>query len=81
VLLLEAEHAKRKRRREVSMRQAVYDVLAALPGPHEGRVWPSGDIRTSFENAGSSPEDRDDAQEIAHGLAAREVVLHLVDRK
>ena len=95
VLLLEAEHTKRKRRREISMRQAVYDVLAALPGPREGRVWPSGDIRTSFENAvaqaklgdfhfhdmrhsclppGSSPEDRDDAQEIAHGLAAREVI-------
>jgi hypothetical protein len=51
VLLLEAEHTKRKRRREVPMRQAVYDVLAALPGPREGRVWPSGDIRTSFENA------------------------------
>jgi hypothetical protein len=51
VLLLDAEHTKRKRRREVPMRQAVYDVLAALPGPREGRVWPSDDIRTSFENA------------------------------
>jgi integrase len=107
VLLLEAEHTKRKRRREVSTRQAVYDVLAALPGPREGRVWPSGDIRTLFENAVAQaklgdfhfhemrhsfaswfvigaeppgapddpgpPEDQD-AQEIAHGLAAREVI-------
>jgi hypothetical protein len=53
--LLEAEHTKRKRRREVPMRQAVYDVLAALPGPREGRVWPSGDIRTSFETLWPRP--------------------------
>jgi integrase len=33
------------------MRQAVYNVLAALPGPLAGRVWPAGDIRTGFENA------------------------------
>jgi integrase len=33
------------------MRQAVYDVMAALPGPREGRVWRSGAIRTAFENA------------------------------
>jgi site-specific recombinase XerD len=33
------------------MRQAVYEVLAALPGDHKGRVWPVGDIRTAFENA------------------------------
>src|SRR5258705_13503572 len=33
------------------MRQNVYDVLAALPEPHAGRVWPAGDVRTSFENA------------------------------
>lgn len=33
------------------MRQLVYDVLASLPGPREGRVWPAGDIRTAFENA------------------------------
>jgi hypothetical protein len=31
--------------------EAVYDVLAALPGPREGRVWPAGDVRTAFENA------------------------------
>ena len=33
------------------MRQAVYEVLAKLPGDHTGRVWPAGDIRTAFENA------------------------------
>src|SRR5712664_4382426 len=33
------------------MRQNVYDVLAALPEPHAGRVWPAGDVRTAFENA------------------------------
>jgi len=33
------------------MRQSVYDVLAGLPEPHAGRVWPAGDIRTAFENA------------------------------
>jgi integrase len=26
-------------------------VLASLPGPREGRVWPAGDVRTAFENA------------------------------
>src|SRR5262249_8734795 len=39
------------RRREVPMRQAVYDVLTSLPQPHEGRVWPAGDIRGAFERA------------------------------
>jgi hypothetical protein len=33
------------------MRQAVYDVLAGLPGPREGRVWPDQSIRTSWETA------------------------------
>jgi integrase len=33
------------------MRQAVYNVLAALPGPREGRVWPASDIRSGFESA------------------------------
>jgi integrase len=32
------------------MRQAVYDVLAGLPGGREGRVWPTGNVRTAFEN-------------------------------
>ena len=33
------------------MRQAVYDVLAGLPGPREQRVWPAGGIRKAFESA------------------------------
>ena len=33
------------------MRQVVYEILAGLPSEREGRVWPSGDIRTAFENA------------------------------
>ena len=33
------------------MRQAVYDLLAALKGDHKCRVWPAGDVRTAFENA------------------------------
>jgi site-specific recombinase XerD len=33
------------------MRQAVCDVLAALPEPHRGRVWPYRSIRNTFESA------------------------------
>src|SRR2546422_7857748 len=33
------------------MRQAVYNVLASLPEPHQGPVWKRGDVRTSFEHA------------------------------
>jgi integrase len=49
--VLKLEETKSGRRREVPMRQAVYDTLAALPGEHKGRVWPAGSIRTAFENA------------------------------
>ena len=33
------------------MRQAVYNVLAALPEPHQGRVLPYRSIRNAFEAA------------------------------
>jgi len=33
------------------MRQAVYDARIALPGLHEGRVWPAGSLRTAWETA------------------------------
>jgi integrase len=33
------------------MRQAVYDILASLPEPRQGRVWQQRDIRKGFENA------------------------------
>lgn len=49
--VIRLELTKSGRRREVPMRQAVYDVLASLPDPHEGRVWPRGDIRYAFERA------------------------------
>jgi len=49
--VLRLEVTKSGRRREVPMRQVVYNVLSQLPGAHEGRVWPAGSIRTAFENA------------------------------
>src|SRR5262245_30206998 len=49
--IIRLEVTKSGRRREVPMRQVVYDILAARPEPHTGRVWPKGDIRTAFENA------------------------------
>lgn len=45
------EVTKSGRRREVPMRQVVYAILAALPGPRQGRVWPSRAIRSAFETA------------------------------
>src|SRR5712691_755119 len=42
---------KSGRRREVPMRQAVYDVLAKRPGERQGRVWPEQSIRTVWETA------------------------------
>ena len=49
--VLRLELTKSGRRREVPMRQAVYNLLSALPGGREGRVWPAGKIRTAFESA------------------------------
>jgi integrase len=49
--VIRLEMTKSGKRREVPMRQAVYNVLAGLHGPHEGRVWPVGNFRTSFQNA------------------------------
>jgi integrase len=49
--VIRLELTKSGKRREVPMRQVVYDTLAALPGGRKGRLWPSADIRTAFENA------------------------------
>ena len=49
--VLRLEVTKSGKRREVPIRQAGYAVLSALPGLHEGRVWPLGNFRTSFESA------------------------------
>jgi site-specific recombinase XerD len=35
----------------VPLGQTGYAVLAGLPTPHEGQVWPAGNFRTSFQNA------------------------------
>ncbi len=45
------ERTKSGRRREVPMRQAVYELLAAMPEPRVGALWPAKKIRTAFENA------------------------------
>jgi integrase len=42
---------KNGRRRSVPMTQTVYLALAALPGPHEGKVFRTRSIRTAFERA------------------------------
>jgi integrase len=39
------------KRREVPMRQVVYDLLAALPESRTGRIWRQRNIRTAFESA------------------------------
>jgi integrase len=49
--VIRIETTKSGRRREVPMRQVVYELLAALPGPREGRLWPARKIRTAFESA------------------------------
>jgi integrase len=49
--VIRLELTKGGRRREVPMRQVVYDILAALPGPREGRVFHGGGLRRVFETA------------------------------
>src|SRR5207302_755328 len=49
--VIRLELTKSGRRREVPMRQAVYDVLAKLPGERRGRVWPEQSIRTTWATA------------------------------
>jgi integrase len=49
--VISLERTKSDRRREIPVRQAVYDLLAAVPEPREGRVWPVRSIRTAFERA------------------------------
>jgi len=52
--VIRLEVTKGGKRREIPMRQVVYDTLAGLPGPHEGRVWPMVSIRWAFEYAVTS---------------------------
>lgn len=47
----ESGGTKSGKRREVPMRQVVYDLLAALPEPRTGRIWRQSNIRTAFGSA------------------------------
>ena len=49
--VIRLERTKSGRRREVPMRQAMYEVLAGRPGERQGRVWPEQSIRTAWETA------------------------------
>jgi site-specific recombinase XerD len=49
--VLRLEHTKSGRRREVPMRQEVYEIFATMPEPRQGRVWPDRRLRKAFENA------------------------------
>ena len=73
--VLRLEVTKSGRRREVPMRQAVYNVLAALPGEHEGRVWAEGSIRSAFENAVAAARlDDFHFHDLRHTFASRFVM-------
>ena len=45
------EVTKSGKRREVPMRDAVYKILAAMPEPRTGLVWPEGYNRKAFKSA------------------------------
>jgi integrase len=49
--VIRLEVTKSGKRREVPMRQAVYDILAAMPEPRQGRVWKVKSTRTAWETA------------------------------
>ena len=49
--VLRLEITKSGKRREVPIRQPVYDILAAMPEPRQGRVWRVKNTRTAFESA------------------------------
>src|SRR5262249_22925705 len=49
--VIRLEITKSGRRREIPMRQSVYEILAARPGPRQGRVWNLWNIRTAFVSA------------------------------
>ena len=49
--VIRLEETKSGKRRDVPMRQSVYNTLAALPEPHEGRVFRTRSIRNAYERA------------------------------
>ena len=73
--VIRLEVTKSGKRREVPMRQVVYNALSTLPGPHEGCVWPAGSIRTAFENAVTEAELEDfHFHDLRHTFASRYVM-------
>jgi integrase len=66
---------KSGKRREVPMRQAVYDTLAGLPDPYEGRVWPASSIRKAWEAAVEAAQlDNFHFHDLRHTFASRYVM-------
>jgi integrase len=51
VIRLGGKDTKSGKGREIPMRQSVYNILAGVPGPREGRVFKTRSVRTAFENA------------------------------
>ncbi len=47
----DGSRTKSAKRREVPMRQVVYELLSTRPGPREGRLWRHRKVRTAFESA------------------------------
>jgi integrase len=73
--VIRLEITKSGRRREVPMRQVVYDVLSKLPGVHEGQVWPAGSIRTAWETAVDAAKlDDFHFHDLRHTFASRYVM-------
>lgn len=51
LIRLDGRRTKSGRRREIPMRDKVYEVLSKLPGEREGRVFKTRPLRTAFERA------------------------------
>jgi len=49
--IIRIEESKSGKRRDIPMRQTAYNVLAALPEPHEGRLFRTRSLRNAFERA------------------------------
>jgi integrase len=59
----------------LDMTRGVIRALSTLPGPHEGRVWPAGSIRTAFENAVTEAKLEDfHFHDLRHTFASRYVM-------
>src|SRR5262249_31371606 len=73
--VIRLEMTKAGKRREIPMRQAVYAALSGLPDPHDGLVWTTGSVRTSFENAVAAAKVEDfHFHDLRHTFASRSVM-------